>query len=179
MQYCLPKLVPGFYQICWRETGSCARPVPAFAFLLLCTQHALARYLAPAVLPAAARPFMHSPAHLLRVSPGLAGPCPALVLAAVVRGGNSPTNKKAGYLGCIRHKDVLRCAHGAMARWMVRRYTIDKVGCCMSPTLCTCMHVECIQQPLPSHFQKVRHTFPEPFETTYHTDWCKLQTKSA
>ncbi|KAL3160328.1 hypothetical protein ABBQ38_15496 [Trebouxia sp. C0009 RCD-2024] len=56
------------------------------------------------------------------------GPCPAMVLAAVVRGGKSQKNGKVGYLGCIRHKDPLRCAHAAMARWMIRRYTIDKAS---------------------------------------------------
>ncbi len=50
-----------------------------------------------------------------------------MVLAATIRGGKAQKNGEPGYGGCFRNKDVLRCAHGAIARWMARRYTIDKV----------------------------------------------------
>ena len=52
-----------------------------------------------------------------------------MVLAAVVKGGKTQKNGKVGYLGCIRHKDPIRCAQGALARWAARRFTIDKVLC--------------------------------------------------
>lgn len=50
-----------------------------------------------------------------------------MVLAATIKGGKTQKNGKPGYGGCLRNKDVLRCAHGAIARWWARRYTIDKV----------------------------------------------------
>ncbi|DBA92404.1 TPA: hypothetical protein ACH3X1_002643 [Trebouxia sp. C0004] len=38
------------------------------------------------------------------------GPCPAMVLAATIRGGKAQKNGKPGYGGCLRNKDVLRCS---------------------------------------------------------------------
>jgi len=63
-----------------------------------------------------------------------AGPCPAMVLAATIRGGKAQKNGKPGYGGCLRNKDVLRCAHGAIARWKARQCIVDKV----------CMDWQCI-----------------------------------
>ena len=50
-----------------------------------------------------------------------------MVLTATITGGKAQKNGKAGYRGCLRNKDILKCAHGVIARWMARRHTIDKV----------------------------------------------------
>lgn len=54
-----------------------------------------------------------------------AGPAPAFLLSAVIRGGKTMENGKLGYAGCIRHQLALLCAHGALARMLCHRFTIE------------------------------------------------------
>lgn len=55
-----------------------------------------------------------------------AGPAPAFLLSAVIRGGKTFENGKVGYAGCIRHRLALLCAHGALARMLCHRFTIQR-----------------------------------------------------
>lgn len=53
-------------------------------------------------------------------------------------------NGKVSYAGCIRHKEPLLCAHGALGRMFVHRFTIDKepfpkVTVSSTHSICLCM----------------------------------------
>lgn len=62
------------------------------------------------------------PPEVLRVI----GPCPAILLSAVLRGGKRQFGGKVAYAGSIRHKDPLLCAHGALARHLITRFMLEK-----------------------------------------------------
>ena len=54
-----------------------------------------------------------------------AGPCPAFLITAVVRGGKTMENGKVGYLGFLRHRNPLLCAQRALAAHLCQRYNLD------------------------------------------------------
>jgi Centromere DNA-binding protein complex CBF3 subunit, domain 2 len=77
-------------------------------------------------LPVGRCPVVQSTAHSHHCAPLHAGPAPAFLLSAVIRGGKTFENGKVGYAGCIRHVLPLLCAHGALARMLCHRFTIKR-----------------------------------------------------
>lgn len=61
----------------------------------------------------------HCLAHLC-----VAGPAPAFLLSAVIRGGKTFENGKMGYAGCIRALLPLMCSQRALASMFCHRFTI-------------------------------------------------------
>lgn len=58
-----------------------------------------------------------------------AGPCPAILLSAVLRGGKRQFGGKVAYAGSIRHQDPLLCCHCALARHLIKHFTMDQAPC--------------------------------------------------
>lgn len=54
------------------------------------------------------------------------GPCTCFLLAAVLRGGKRQFGGKVAYAGCIRNKDAVLCAHGALARQLCMVYSVRR-----------------------------------------------------
>lgn len=57
-------------------------------------------------------------------NPRFSGPCTCLLLAAVLRGGKRQFGGKVAYAGSIRNRETLLCAHGALGRDLVQRFTL-------------------------------------------------------
>jgi hypothetical protein len=55
-----------------------------------------------------------------------AGVCPAFLLSAVLRGGKRQFGRKVAYCGSIRHRNPLLCCHGALARHLIKRFTLQE-----------------------------------------------------
>jgi hypothetical protein len=51
------------------------------------------------------------------------GPAACFMLTAVLRGGKRQFGGKIAYRGCIRNKDAVLCAHGALGRQLYMTYT--------------------------------------------------------
>lgn len=58
-----------------------------------------------------------------------AGVCPAFLLSAVLRGGKRQFGGKVAYCGSIRHRNPLLCCHGALARHLINRFTLQGAAC--------------------------------------------------
>ena len=54
----------------------------------------------------------------------LAGPCPAFLLAFVMRGGKTLENGRMSWSGSIRHLIPAVCPHGTLGQHLALRYTI-------------------------------------------------------
>lgn len=81
-----------------------------------------------APLPAATR--LHAPIGADRPARAAApsGPSPCFLTSMVLRGGKRQVGGKVAYAGCIRNKQALLCAQGALARSFMADYTLDLRG---------------------------------------------------
>jgi hypothetical protein len=71
-------------------------------------------------------PLTHAAARChARASAAAPGPSPSFLVSAVLRGGKRQVGGKVAYAGCIRTKDPLLCAQGALGRSLACDYTLD------------------------------------------------------